>query len=63
MGELLTISPALHFPTLQAFEITDSFNGPCRGTWWFRSQGGALRGPFHSDIEANFYIDREGDGA
>ena len=60
MGVLLKIEPELHFGFGPPFEIEDQFNGPHRGTWWFRSKmDGELHGPFENRRIAAFYQDYE----
>ncbi|UIS25239.1 hypothetical protein [Erythrobacter phage vB_EliS-L02] len=49
MGEVLTMNPPCHFGFDVPFQVKDGFNGPSRGTWWFRSKkDGTIVGPFHS---------------
>jgi hypothetical protein len=58
-------SPSLHFPIGRVFEVEDQFNGPQRGTHWYRNEIGLLRGPFSDPAHARFYLERESadDGA
>jgi hypothetical protein len=61
---LLKISPELCFPKETVFEVPDEFNGPQRGTFYFRTTGGTLHGPFHNEAQANFHLHRlDDDGA
>lgn len=59
------IDPPLHFPKEVVFEIPDHFNGPSRGTFYYRTWSGTLRGPFANEVHANFHLLREldNDGA
>lgn len=64
MGKLLRINPELHFPWGTAFQVHDEFNGPRRGTWYYRSPfSGQLRGPYENRDAAEFYMEKEEDGA
>lgn len=56
---ILTIRPTLHFKRLRVFETEDQFNGHQRGTHWYLTERGTLRGPFHSDVEATFHLIKE----
>ena len=56
---ILTIHPALKFKRLRVFEVEDQFNGYQRGTHWYITEQGTLRGPFKSDIEATFHLIKE----
>lgn len=56
---ILTIRPALKWKRLRVFEVEDQFNGHQRGTHWYITETGTLRGPFHSDIEATFHLIRD----
>lgn len=55
---MLRISPDLHFPIGQVFEVPDEFNGAKRGTHYFRDMEGVLRGPFMNADEADFMMQR-----
>lgn len=64
MGELLAIDPDLHFPVGEVFQVSDTFNGKRRGTYYFRSPfSGRLRGPFISDLTAKLALHHDQDGA
>lgn len=52
MGVVCAIKPKLRFPLHLPFEITDQFNGPHRGTWWFRDGLGHLHGPYWTYTQA-----------
>lgn len=56
---ILHIYPELHFPLEQVFEVPDEFNGSQRGTHYYRTARGTLRGPFANEAEAGFYLERE----
>jgi hypothetical protein len=55
---LLRISPELHFPLNEVFEVPDEFNGHQRGTFYYRNARGNLRGPFMNTEEAGFDLCR-----
>jgi hypothetical protein len=55
---LLRISPELHFPLNEVFEVPDEFNGHQRGTFYYRNARGTLRGPFMNTEEAGFDLCR-----
>lgn len=55
---LLRISPELHFPLNEVFEVPDEFNGHQRGTYYYRNSRGVLRGPFMNTEEAGFDLCR-----
>lgn len=55
---MLRIAPDLHFPIGQVFEVPDEFNGTQRGTFYYRSTEGTLRGPFMNEAEADFMMRR-----
>lgn len=59
MGNLLKMSPPQHFPVGKVFQVADQFNGPVRGTYWYRTPAGTLRGPFQDEAKAMFYMVRE----
>lgn len=58
---ILRIAPTLFFPREEVFEVPDQFNGSTRGTFYYRTNAGTLRGPFLNDIQANFHMLREAD--
>jgi hypothetical protein len=54
MGEVATIKPAKFgaaFPLGKPFHAPDTFNGPVRGNWWWRSKT-EFFGPFASEEAA-----------
>lgn len=55
---LLRMSPELHFPMNEVFEVPDEFNGHQRGTFYYRNSSGTLRGPFMNPDEAGFDLCR-----
>lgn len=55
---LLRINPELHFPILEVFEVPDEFNGQARGTFYYRTLEGVLRGPFMNFAEGDFHLRR-----
>lgn len=55
---LLRITPELHFPLNEVFEVPDEFNGHQRGTFYYRNARGTLRGPFMNTEEAGFDLCR-----
>lgn len=57
-GNLLRITPELHFPLNEVFEVPDEFNGHQRGTFYYRNSRGVLRGPFMNTEEAGFDLCR-----
>jgi len=59
MGVVRSIKPKLKFPKQVPFEITDKFNGPHRGTWWFIDNYDGLRGPFWTWTQAQEAFDEE----
>lgn len=45
--------PEMSFSFRRPFRINDTYNGPSRGTWWFRSKAtGELVGPYHTEHAA-----------
>lgn len=60
MDNIVAMQPkSLHFPIGKVFHVNDQFNGHQRGTYWYRTEQGSLRGPFHDEAAANFYMNRE----
>lgn len=57
MGVVLTINVKMHFPIGAPFEVPDTFNGPHRGTWWYRGRKGELHGPFWTRSTAEDAMD------
>jgi hypothetical protein len=56
--------PTLHFPVGQVFEVPDSFNGPKRGTFYFRdptTPGFPAYGPFKTAERARLYMEARHD--
>ena len=57
---VLTIEPDLHFGFDHPFEIKDGFNGPKRGTWFYRSKwDGEVKGPYHSELHCILHMSKE----
>lgn len=57
MGALLFMHPRLRFQFDEPFEVEDQFNGPQRGTWYFRSkQDGEVHGPYMDQGTAAFMM-------
>ncbi|MEQ6333290.1 hypothetical protein [Sphingobium sp. MK2] len=59
-GKLLKINPKQSFPFGAPFEIKDGFNGPIRGTWWYRDRHTGLQGPFKSQFLATNHQQHNG---
>jgi hypothetical protein len=57
-SNILRVSPELHFPLNEVFEVPDEFNGHQRGTFYYRNGSGVLRGPFMNPEEAGFDLCR-----
>jgi hypothetical protein len=58
------IHPALSFPIGKVFEVPDTFNGPKRGTFYFRdptTPGNPLYGPFKNAERAGLYLEAQTD--
>jgi len=63
-SEVCVLQPVMHFPIDKVVEIKDQFNGPGRGTFFYRSLfTHAMRGPFMNEAEAEFNRHREDDGS
>lgn len=62
---ILRVHPVLHFPIGIQFEVTDTYNGHQRGTWYYRTPfpGHVLRGPYHSYEAASYFLSKEDDGS
>jgi hypothetical protein len=57
-SNIFRMSPELHFPLNEVFEVPDEFNGHQRGTFYYRNGRGVLRGPFMNPEEAGFDLCR-----
>ncbi len=49
--------PVMKQPLEVPFEVRDGFNGPHRGTWWYRDRRGHLFGPFWAEAWAQQHLE------
>lgn len=53
MDNIVHFQPAMTFSYRRPFEIKDGYNGPRRGTWWYRSKvTGYVIGPYFHEHAA-----------